>query len=302
MYTLPSENLTKNQQKWLNHYYKLMLKNQNTIRVKGETARHHIVPESFFINRSRNKSRPGFLKGNPNDKSNLINLTHRQHFIAHQLLAKIYPQNQAMILALHYMRTSIINNSKQYDWAKRAYSKMLSSYNEEVRNMYKKIGEAQKGNKNIAKRVEVREKISKSLTGKKASSEAIQKNSQYRKGKNKLNYEPIRRMSETMSKVMTGKTKENCEMRRNHSSSLSKSMTGKTKETCPRLAAAAKTLSESMRKIKLIDRLKIVNMIDSENKTFQEVHLELSYLNASLKQIKEAYKKQKLDSEFQNSI
>ena len=156
-----------------------------------------------------------------------------------------------------------------------------------------KLSESLKGNKNPAKQLHVRQKISKSLTGKKASEEATLKNRNFRKGKTKENYEPIKRMADTMSKIMTGLTKENSEMRRNHSKSLSKSMTGLTKETCPRLAAAAKTLSESMRKIKHDDRLKIIKWVDNDKLTWKEIQINLSHLNASLRQIRDAYKHEK---------
>ena len=252
MYTLSKLNLTQNQIKWLNHYNNLMVKNKNTRKIKGETARHHSVPESFFINRTRNTNKPGHLAGNPDALENLVFLSHRAHFIAHQLLTKIYPTNQAMTYAAHLMRGNI-KNGKEYSWLKNQYSTMLSSDDPIIKEMFKKIGKHQIGDKNVSKRPEVRAKIAASLTGKKASPEAIEKIRLFRKGKNKHNYEPIARMAQTMSKVMTGLTKENSQMRQNHSKSLSVSMTGKTKETCPRLATASKTLTETMSKLKRVD-------------------------------------------------
>ena len=156
-----------------------------------------------------------------------------------------------------------------------------------------KISERLKGDNNPAKQLYVRQKISKALTGKKASEEAVRKNREYRKGKTKENYEPVARMAKTMSELMTGLTKENSEMRRNHSKSLSESMTGKTKETCPRVAAASKTLSESRRKIKHADRLKIICWVDNDGLDWKEIQLRLSHLNASLRQIRDAYKYEK---------
>ena len=153
----------------------------------------------------------------------------------------------------------------------------------------RKLSDSHRGDKNPAKRPEVREKISRSLTGKKASAEAIRKNSEFRKGKNKSNYEPIKRMAETQSRIMSGLTKENSEMRRNHAASLSKSMTGKTKETCPRIANAAKSIKETLRKIKQHDRIKIVNWVDNDGLSWKQIKELLAMLNVSIGQIKKAY-------------
>lgn len=45
-----SENLTKNQQKWLNHYNKLIL-NASTRTNIGYVERHHIIPRCVRRNR-----------------------------------------------------------------------------------------------------------------------------------------------------------------------------------------------------------------------------------------------------------
>lgn len=51
---------------------------------------HHIIPRS---------------EGGTNDKSNLVNLTAREHYIAHLLLAKIYSDSK-MYSAITFMQTS----------------------------------------------------------------------------------------------------------------------------------------------------------------------------------------------------
>lgn len=57
-------------------------KAQNRSKIAGEHSEHHIVPESFFIQRSRPGS-PGWIHGDPEDPSNLVLLTHREHAQAH---------------------------------------------------------------------------------------------------------------------------------------------------------------------------------------------------------------------------
>ena len=60
---------------------------------------HHIIPEHFYINRSR-KGPPGWLEGNPEDPANKVLLTLEEHFDAHQLLALIYPDNYGLLNAV----------------------------------------------------------------------------------------------------------------------------------------------------------------------------------------------------------
>jgi hypothetical protein len=160
------------------------------------------------------------------------------------------------------------------------------------------IGEKFKGDNNPAKKPGVGEKISKSLRGKKQSPEHVKKNSEFRKGKTKENYEPIAKMSKTISKKYSGLTKENSEMRRNHSKSLSASMTGKTKETCPRLAKASKTLSESLSLLKLHHRREIVRLIDIEGYNFKDIIDYFDDVRPSINQVKKAYKKYKDNGEI----
>jgi hypothetical protein len=162
---------------------------------------------------------------------------------------------------------------------------------------YKIIADKFKGDKNPAKKPGVGSKISRSLTGRKQNAEHIRKNSEFRKGKNKHNYEPISRMAKTISIKNTGLTKENSEMRRNHAKSLSKSMLGKTKENCPRLAKASKSLSESMSLLKIHHRKEIAKLIDDEGYSFKEIINHFKDVKPNLGQIKKAYKKYKDNGE-----
>jgi len=76
--------------------------------------RHHIIPRCM---------------GGTDDKSNIAILTGREHFVAHQLLVKIYPRHHKLIYGLNsMMRSSFgqVRNAKHYDWIKRYYSKVHS--------------------------------------------------------------------------------------------------------------------------------------------------------------------------------
>jgi len=80
---------------------------------------HHILPKCI---------------GGKNNKENLVNLTAREHFIAHWLLTKIYPNNKKIICAFNSFSWRINDkstcekgyNSKNYEYAKIKISKFLS--------------------------------------------------------------------------------------------------------------------------------------------------------------------------------
>lgn len=52
------------------------------------TETHHIIPESFYIDRTR-EGPAGWLAGNPDDPANLVKLTGREHALCHWLLTKM---------------------------------------------------------------------------------------------------------------------------------------------------------------------------------------------------------------------
>ena len=67
-----------------------------------KTERHHIIPRCM---------------GGTNDSGNLVDLTLREHYIAHQLLCRIYPENQKLWWAAWMM----MNRTKR--WCSRLYAK-----------------------------------------------------------------------------------------------------------------------------------------------------------------------------------
>lgn len=75
---------------------------------------HHIIPK---------------CRGGSDDKDNLVDLTPEEHFVAHQLLAKIYPDDYKIYLAASMM--SVGNKfrgykNKRYGWLKRKHAKAMS--------------------------------------------------------------------------------------------------------------------------------------------------------------------------------
>lgn len=85
-------------------YNQLVSKRKSEIP-KGYVEKHHIIPKCM---------------NGSNDTINLVCLTAREHFIAHQLLVKIYPENKNLILAVirfsKHIKSGLIINSKLYEW------------------------------------------------------------------------------------------------------------------------------------------------------------------------------------------
>lgn len=124
------------------HYYKRYLKFIEAIKQnpqEGVKECHHIIPKSL---------------GGKNVKENLINLTPRQHYIAHWLLWKVY-QNKEMTLAFWIMSNMIEKgvwhkiNSKTFQTLKEQHQKIQSEKMTKNNPMYdeksrKKLSQSRK--------------------------------------------------------------------------------------------------------------------------------------------------------------
>jgi len=89
--------------------------------------RHHIVPRCM---------------GGTDDKSNLVELTGEEHFVAHQLLAKIHPKNHKLMWAMRLMtasRKGQIRNNKEYGWIKKRIAQYLRETRTGVKTGKQKI-------------------------------------------------------------------------------------------------------------------------------------------------------------------
>jgi hypothetical protein len=98
------------------HYNNLIDKARNRI-LSDYKETHHIVP---------------ICMGGTDDDSNLIDLTPEEHFVAHQLLVKIYPNNRKLISALSKMCCNSFKNkrtNKWYGWIRKLCSENMSGEN-----------------------------------------------------------------------------------------------------------------------------------------------------------------------------
>jgi hypothetical protein len=85
-------------------YQNLILKGQTRLDTSGlyiET--HHIIPRCM---------------GGTDDQSNLVKLTAQEHYLAHLLLTKIYPNNIKLVYAAFMMTVGNGRNNKLYGWLK----------------------------------------------------------------------------------------------------------------------------------------------------------------------------------------
>jgi hypothetical protein len=67
------------------------------------------------------------------DDSNLVNLTPEEHYLAHQLLIKIYPNNQKLVKAAQMMIPNRPSN-KLYGWLRRKFSEVMSESQSGINN------------------------------------------------------------------------------------------------------------------------------------------------------------------------
>ena len=99
----------------------------------GYTETHHIIPKC--------------MKGD-NSKENLVSLTPEEHYLAHQLLVKIYPNNRKLIFAAMIMTGGCNGHrskNKLYGWLRRLASNAVKGVPLSAEHR-RKIGEANKGN------------------------------------------------------------------------------------------------------------------------------------------------------------
>ena len=97
------------------HYDTLINRAKNRL-LEGYSERHHIIPRCM---------------GGTNRKDNLVALTAEEHYVAHQLLVKMYPDNDKLIYAAQMMTISSshnIRNNKLYGWLKLKVSASKKEY------------------------------------------------------------------------------------------------------------------------------------------------------------------------------
>lgn len=86
----------------------------------GYKERHHVIPKCL---------------GGSDDNGNLVYLTPEEHYVAHQLLIKIYPGNNKLVYAANMMCVGPNRNNKLYGWIRR---KLTEPKSEETKQKMRK--------------------------------------------------------------------------------------------------------------------------------------------------------------------
>jgi hypothetical protein len=145
--------------KYTRWYYTIVHRAQTRI-VTGYTEKHHIIPKSFYIN----KSKTGWLEGNSEVLENKAKLTPEEHFLCHLLLVRMTTGLAKTKMSFALVRLSRSKklqgkiNSRTYGYIKRLHSEAASITQKGVKEKHP-----------VSK--ETREKISKSMLGRKLTDE-----------------------------------------------------------------------------------------------------------------------------------
>lgn len=94
--------------------YEALIEKASRRTIDGYYEIHHIIPKCI---------------GGRDDKTNLIALTPEEHFLAHQLLIKIYPNENKLVYAAAMMtlhNSGNRANNKLYGWLKRKKNEEVS--------------------------------------------------------------------------------------------------------------------------------------------------------------------------------
>lgn len=125
-------------------------KKTNNYTIIAYQEEHHIIPRCFF------KSEGGHLDGDKDHPSNLVDLTASEHYVAHQLLLKIYPNHTGLIKAAKMMTVEGIgqdrSKNKWFEWLKIRYTESVKDKtfeeiygSEKAREIKEKIGNSTRG-------------------------------------------------------------------------------------------------------------------------------------------------------------
>lgn len=85
-------------------HYDLLISRAQSRTIDGYSEKHHIIPRCM---------------GGADEPSNLVDLTAREHFVAHLILAKIYPHNHGIVHAAKILMGSNNYNNRQFEWVRK---------------------------------------------------------------------------------------------------------------------------------------------------------------------------------------
>ena len=146
--------------------YSQLINRARTRTLIGYKERHHIIPRCI---------------GGSDESSNLVELTAREHFIAHKLLCEIYPSIKGIQLAFWAMVVyKSKKNQRTYKISNREYESLRLSVIDIIR-------ETQLNRERLPHSIETKQKISTALKGKSKSDQHTKNMSKSLKGKSAWN-------------------------------------------------------------------------------------------------------------------
>jgi hypothetical protein len=167
--------------------YNQLIDRARTRVLTGYKERHHVIPRCL---------------GGTDERDNLVDLTAREHFIAHKLLCKIHPNIKGIQLAFWAMvNWNSSKNQRDYKVTSRVYESIKLTVSVI-------ISEIQKTREHFPHSIETKQKISAALIGKSKSKEHVDNMSKSLKGK------PAWNKGKTGVQQMSDETKE--KMRLSH--------------------------------------------------------------------------------------
>jgi hypothetical protein len=127
------------QNRWTTVYRRLIMSGLGRQKQTGY-ENHHIIPESFFVNRSRTGP-PGWLPGNPDVETNLVWLSWREHRLAHRLLSRIsLPQGiTGMRTAEWLMIHDFDSDGRPYRISSRQYERLREEWSDQISDFITKV-------------------------------------------------------------------------------------------------------------------------------------------------------------------
>lgn len=95
--------------------YNQLIARAQSRKFDGYVERHHVIPKCL---------------GGSDDSKNIVELTPEEHYVAHQLLVKMYPTSEQLLYAARMMTvegSGQTRNNKEYGWLKKRYNKICRS-------------------------------------------------------------------------------------------------------------------------------------------------------------------------------
>lgn len=94
-------------------HYGLLIERARNRKIQGYKEKHHVIPRCM---------------GGSDSKENLVDLLPEEHYIAHQLLVKMYPEHPGLLSAA-MMMTANRSGNKVYGWLRKRWSDKMRSNN-----------------------------------------------------------------------------------------------------------------------------------------------------------------------------